>query len=124
MIRFTTTESYSLVMDAFSPSAHIPIVDEIGIFENRAGSWSGYIHGNAETLAGFDIPEFISGILPDEEGEFPAKLVLPDREVDCIIIQWRPNKSHWKYRALICSVDDIPAIIDARNKAERFANTL
>ncbi len=88
---------------------HPPIIDEIGIFKNEAGAWSGYIHGTAEHEAGFDIPEFISGILPDYTGEIPCVLVLPGKEIQCTMIQWKPAESereHWKYRALICANDD------------------
>ena len=126
-LRLTTTRAYSVAMEAVvealsgQPSPpKLPIVDEIGIFKNEAGRWCGYIHGTAEDAAHFDIPQFISGTLPDQMGEIPCTLVLPDREIPCTIIQWKPEdkSDRWNYRALIVANDDV----EGRNDAVRCFN--
>jgi len=123
-LRLTTTEAFSVVCEACVTAmagekfTHTPVVDEIGVFKNEAGRWSGYIHGRAERLAGFDIPDFISGTLPDRMGEFPCTLVLPDKEIPCLLIQWPGDGQPWKWRALIVAEDDL----DGRNYAVRCFN--
>ena len=119
-LRLTTTEAFSVVMEAFDkhPTAHIPVIDEIGLFHNEAGSWSGYIHGKAEEAAKFDIPHFISGTLPNYMGEIPCILVLPNKEIPCTIIQWPGNNKPWKWRALIVANDDV----EGRNYAVQCFN--
>lgn len=125
MLRLTTTEAFSVVMEALTtPTPHLPVVDEIGIFTNKAGRWSGYIHGTAQDEAGFDIPSFISGTLPDASGEFAATLVLPDKEIACTIVQWKPRSGHWNYRALICASDDTTGLAQARQHAALNTNHL
>jgi hypothetical protein len=76
-------------------------------------NWSGcYLHGKAEDLAGFDIPNLIDGDL-----EF-----LPEQEVlletadglfhECIFVAWeRPSK---RLSGLICLKDDEKSIQYAR----------
>ena len=126
-LRLTTCEPFSVVLEAVcnAPTPHTSIVDEIGVFQNKAGKWSGYIHGQAERLAGFDIPRFISGTLPDEEGEIPCVLVLPSGEHECRLVQWRDKEGRmWRYRALICLVDDRAGLEYARKCAQRKATSL
>lgn len=132
-LELTTTEAYSLILEAFTqqPRTRLPNCNRIGIFKNEAGNWSGYIHGIAQDLAGFDIPQFISGTLLPEEGEFPALLWINDQvNVRCLLIQWKPKKSYpdepftYDYRALIVSIEDKEGLEYARECASKKENRL
>lgn len=120
-------QAYSVVMEALIEQkelVHRPLVDKIGIFQNKAGKWSGYIHGKAEELAGFDIPHFINGTLPNIEGEIAAELHLPTGIYPVTIVQWKPKYGSWTYRALICLTTDEEGLAYARRCAANKQNDL
>ena len=104
---------------------------------------SGYIHGKAEGLAGYDIPAFVGGEITLEP-EQECRLVLDGDEHDCLMVVW-PEKeelnllgepiSGWRranddgpprrrYRFLICLTTDESALTYARTCAREQATCL
>jgi hypothetical protein len=124
MLRLTTTEAYSLILDSIQPRPKTPVVEEIGVFVNKAGRWCGYLHGRIQDVAGFDLPHFITGELPDREGEIPCVVALPQGDFPCTLVQWQPKDDFWKYRALICMDSDEESLKYAREQARNKANSI
>lgn len=95
MLTFTTSKPYSVVAQAFSKKApppakikrrkaktSIPEDLHLGI----------YIHGDAQSAAGFDIPKLVEGrfSLPQKfEGKvIPCILELPNEKIACNLYIW------------------------------------
>lgn len=87
-LRFTTTIAMPMLGIMNSEEDHSPLVlpDDIGEFidDLEAQIDSVYIHGDAESLAGYDIPTFIDGNL--------AQLELPIEQQD--ILMMLPNGNY------------------------------
>jgi hypothetical protein len=88
-LRFTTTEPRSMfdMMSVENEVKPLVIPDTVGEFvqDNKIGKTS-YIHGQAEGLAGFDIPTFIDGNLSQLEQPIENQdilMVLPSGEYKC-----------------------------------------
>lgn len=99
-LRFTTTEPQSM-LGIFDEEPAKPLVTLSVRQEFIKGSVKGrcaYIHDEAETLAGYDIPKFIDGDLgqldlPIEEQDI--LMVLPSGEYPCVAEYREPNKNKW-----------------------------
>jgi len=85
-LRFTTTEPHSILgmVDSHDP---LKIPNNIGILINdEIKGKTAYIHGNAETVAGFDIPHFIDGNLSQLDLPIEKQdilMILPSGEYKC-----------------------------------------
>jgi hypothetical protein len=102
-LRFTTTKPMSM-FGIFNPKEdHEPLVtpNDIGefIMDDIKGTGA-YIHGDAEELAGYDIPTFIDGNL--------SQLDLPIDEQDILMLL--PRGCEYKCKAELCTE------IGAKNK--------
>ena len=85
-LRFTTTEPYCMLGIGETEVLFVP--ENIGeIIKTKTKGKGAYIHGDAEDLAGFDIPEFIDGDLGQfdlPEDEQDILMLLSDGEYQCI----------------------------------------
>ena len=89
-----------------------------------------YIHGEAETIMGYNIPVYLNGVIKDIL-EQPCKMLTADKTYDCILIQWDTNKTRYiadrkekRYYGLLCLKDDIRSIEYARKCASENRNYL
>jgi len=81
---------------------------------------SAYIHGEAETLAEYDIPSYISGEISDIP-EQDCIMELDEHTYKCVLIQWntenlRPSDTcdQYRHRGLLCLKTDQKSIDYAR----------
>lgn len=87
-LRFTTTESMGMFGSASSDYKTLVNPSEIGelIFDKKTKCQKAYIHGEAQSIAGFDIPVFIDGNLAQLElptDQQDILMLLPDGEHKC-----------------------------------------
>ncbi|MFM2393159.1 MAG: hypothetical protein RLZZ546_1141 [Bacteroidota bacterium] len=88
-LRFSTTKPMGMMGIFNSKEDHKPLATptDIGeIIEDKTKGTGAYIHGDAEELAGFDIPSWIDGNLcqldlPVEEQDIV--MILPEGEFKC-----------------------------------------
>ena len=77
-----------------------------------------FLHGQAETECGFDIPDSSVDLALCEDGEHPVKL---NGQTGYVLFLWRNPQG---LRGLVCKNGDTKAIEDARAKFTRRAERL
>lgn len=75
-----------------------------------------FLHGQAETEAGFDIPDSSVNLLLCEEGEHPAVV---NGQSGYTLFLWRHAEVTGLCRGLVCKNSDDWAMKDARDKFTR-----
>jgi len=99
-LRFTTTKAQSMlgIFDE-EPAETLVVASVIGeLIKTKIKGRTAYIHAEAETLAGYDIPKFIDGDLgqldlPIEEQDI--LMILPSGEYPCVAEYREPDKNEW-----------------------------
>lgn len=91
-LRFTTTAPYSMLSTAEQKPTHLP--DNLGeLVQTELKGKTAYIHGEAERLAGFDIPVFLDGDM--------AQLIAPVKDQDILMVL---PSGEYKCKSEYCNV--------------------
>ncbi len=93
---------------------------------------SAYIHGEAEKIAGYDIPVFIDGEFIADLPEQDCVMKLKGKEFDCVLIQWDTGRnvemqdgtSRGRSRGLFCLKTDHVSIKYARECTKKKSTDL
>ena len=134
---FTTSDPYSLVIDVLTPpdvrEEHPPNVP-VGN-PTRSGSRIDniYLHGKAEDLCGFDLPDHVDGHFNMVIGEHPCYVqpTANSDKVEALVIVWQGRwrkpaglASHFRINALIVTLDDERSLAYARECARTHQHNL
>lgn len=99
-LRFTTTEPrFMLGIFDEKPADNLTTPTEVKeLIRTKVKGRTAYIHAEAESLAGFDIPKFIDGDMGQLDLPIDKQdilMVLPSGEYPCIATYLEPNKNKW-----------------------------
>lgn len=138
MLRFTTTEPGFMGFSGSEPFVEPQEDWEVKMEESDPPcNWQWYIHGEAEDLAGYDIPKVLDGFVSSKSGEYAAELLLQGNAVHrCVLVQWCAGEEKVRYldergtcdrrlmKGLICLETDTKSLEYARKKAKEGAQFL